>query len=92
MWVWMYLFLAGAALWLFVQGVNHTDIMFLSFSALISAILGFTSFHLTYITENGNVVVLSGEEYALAFLWGALLIIDILGVVLVHYRAVRGET
>lgn len=85
----MYVFLAGAALWLFAKGVGESNVGFISFSALLSAITMISSFDLTYITQNGDVVRIEGGEYLLAFVWFGLLVLNILSLMLAHLEKVR---
>ncbi len=87
MWVILYMFILSIAIILFIIGVVLGDLVFLAPSIALFILAGFYSFNLTYITNSGSVLQLSGSEWVLAFIWWAFAMI---GVVAIMYYELTG--
>jgi energy-coupling factor transporter transmembrane protein EcfT len=90
-WVTLYIFILSIAIILFIIGIVFGDLVLLAPSIALFILAGFYSFNLTYITDSGSVLQLSGGEYVLAFIWWGFAITGIIAVMLYGLTGFRGE-
>jgi len=90
-WVTLYMLIIAIAVGLFIIGIVLGDLVLLAPSIALFILSGFYSFNLTYITNSGSVLQLSGGEWVLAFIWWAFAMIEVVAVMIYGLTGFRRE-